>query len=82
MKPLQPRRSPAPAPLGQRGSATIVVLALLVLTLGCVLAASRALGHLRGELRLLDQRQRLHWESLGTNQPAPPSAVAAGSTPS
>ena len=82
MKRFRLRHPPASARERQRGSATIVVLALVVLTLACVLSASRALQHLRGELQLLDQRQRLHWESPRLHPPAAPSDVAGGSTAS
>jgi type II secretory pathway component PulK len=46
----------------QRGSAVLVVMVLLAVVAAIVVANTRTLHHLKGELRLIDQEQQKKYE--------------------
>ncbi len=59
----------------ERGSAVVVVLALLLLMLSFVAASHQSLRQLKSELRLLEQRQQPHLRigTPATETNAPPA---------
>lgn len=66
--------------VGERGSAVLLVLALLSVMLLLVSSDARVLSHLKQEIRLLDQRQQRRFESPQRGAPASTNAVPATPT--
>jgi type II secretory pathway component PulK len=52
-----------------RGSAVLIVLAVLALMTILAVASTRVTYHLKDELRLMEKRQALHWANVATNLP-------------
>jgi type II secretory pathway component PulK len=63
-----------------RGSAFLMVLALIVMLLVITTANNGSINSLRSELRALERAQARHWRqtALTTNLPANPPATNAG----
>ena len=72
-------RIPCSKQRGERGSAFIMVLALIVILLVILAANDGSISSLRRELRATEAAQQRHWRqvSVGTNAPAPQPARAA-----
>jgi hypothetical protein len=56
---------------GQRGSATLVVLILLMLLVALLIGNSRALIQLKGELRLVEEKQVQRYAPKPASHTAP-----------
>ena len=72
----------SPSRRRQRGSAFIIMLALIAILLVIMTANNGSINSLRGELRAVERAQQRHWRQSALATNLPPSLPATPAAPS